>query len=251
MSNINNFNLIENAKESLEHAVGHLTTKSTPSPRDLKRAVLDVTHVIELLLKERLQRIHPAFIWEDVDLYPDESKSTVNTFAAVKRLKNIAGIEITEESFTTITEARKLRNKIEHFKFKLVDKVVQTIIGRLLSFIFDFSKKQLGLDWESEFRADGKWEILVSDYDFWKAHKLIIEKKMIDEHRDVVNCPECFALTFDLDLGECQICSFKDEVKECDSCGEQLPGSEFAIKSPREEPDVNICGNCFERHMRD
>lgn len=45
------FTLIENAKDSLAHAVDHLT-QAKPTTGDYKRAILDLSHATELLLKE-------------------------------------------------------------------------------------------------------------------------------------------------------------------------------------------------------
>lgn len=63
------FNLVENAKDSLAHAVEHLTGPEEPTPGDLKRAILDVAQVVELILEERVHRTHRAFIWENIDKY--------------------------------------------------------------------------------------------------------------------------------------------------------------------------------------
>ena len=86
------FNLIENAKDSLAHAVEHLTGSEKPAPSDLKRAILDVAHVVELLLKERVRRIHRAFIWENIDKYPSLKAQIIGTDKAVSRLLNLQGI---------------------------------------------------------------------------------------------------------------------------------------------------------------
>lgn len=64
------FDLINNARSSLIHAVGHLINPDGVTEHDLKYAIRDVAHVVELLLKERLRRIHEAFVWQDVDKYP-------------------------------------------------------------------------------------------------------------------------------------------------------------------------------------
>lgn len=154
------FGLIENAKESLEHAVDHLTRVRPVTPGDLKRAILDVTHVIELLLKEALYRVHPALIWEKIDEYPDEEKRTVSTELAVQRLEKIGKIKLSKENLEGIKTARKIRNNIEHYKFVFEEKETRLVIGKLLSMIFDFSKKRLALNWEDEFRKSRKWPIV-------------------------------------------------------------------------------------------
>ncbi|MBF0595192.1 MAG: hypothetical protein HQL22_09515 [Candidatus Omnitrophica bacterium] len=55
--------LLENARSSLRHAVMHLPETQGIMVEDYKYAIRDIVHTIELLFKEKLQRIHPAFIW--------------------------------------------------------------------------------------------------------------------------------------------------------------------------------------------
>ncbi len=56
------FDLINNAKDSLHHAVNHLTNSEGIGPGDIKLVIREVSQVVELLFKERLRQIHPAFI---------------------------------------------------------------------------------------------------------------------------------------------------------------------------------------------
>jgi len=71
------FDLISNAKDSLIHAVNHLTNPAGQTDGDFKIAIKDMYHVIELLLKEKLRQIHPAFIWTNIDKYPSDDTVTV------------------------------------------------------------------------------------------------------------------------------------------------------------------------------
>ena len=83
------FNLIENALDSLEHAIDHLTAKIDLAMSDYKRVITDLAHVAELLFKERLHMIHPAFILSNVDKYPSTSAHTVSAENALSRLKKL------------------------------------------------------------------------------------------------------------------------------------------------------------------
>ena len=125
------FDLIENAKESLEHAVDHLTRQTPPTPNDLKRAILDVAHVVELLLKQALQEIHPAFIWEKIDDYPNDEKRMVGAELALQRLIKIGGVNFRPETVEGIKSTRTIRNKIEHYKFVLEEKSTRLLISPL------------------------------------------------------------------------------------------------------------------------
>ena len=55
------FNLIENAKDSLDHSIDNIIDKSRPRDGCLKRVIQKLSHAVELVLKERLIREHPAF----------------------------------------------------------------------------------------------------------------------------------------------------------------------------------------------
>ena len=59
------FDLLGNAKDSFPQAVDMLVNDDVSSHHArLKQAILSAAHCIELLLKERLRQIHPAFVWE-------------------------------------------------------------------------------------------------------------------------------------------------------------------------------------------
>lgn len=234
------FDLINNAEDSLSHAVEHLTGPKGPQDGDIKRAIRDVYHAIELILKERLRRVHPAFMWQDVDKYLSSTANTVSVLKAVDRLTKIAGISLAEEAKKTLMDCKAIRDSIEHYEFQINFKEAQGIIGRMLSFIFDFSKQHLQLDLENIFRKDGRWESLIDIYEFWEAHSAIIEKRLEQEEKVVLDCPSCGAATFDVEESVCLLCGCKEDLVECNSCHEnvflekadciELPdGSEYTI----------------------
>jgi hypothetical protein len=91
---IQKLSLIENALYSLEHAISHLNTlPKTPTAGTFKRIILDISHVAELLFKERLRQIHPAFIFSDVDKYPLKTAHTITASDALQRLQKIGEVE--------------------------------------------------------------------------------------------------------------------------------------------------------------
>ena len=240
------FDLINNAKSSLRHAVEHLTNPDGVKEDDLKFAIRDVAHVVELLLKERLRHIHPAFIWQNVDKFPSSDAHTVDTNSAVRRLLKIGNINFDELDQKTIFTCRKFRNKVEHYEFELNTKEVEVIIGRMLSFIFNFSRKDLGLDLEKEFRSDDTWKALIEMYEFWEAHHIGVEKQLEDERKRVIECPSCGALTFDLETEKCALCDHTETVTKCDICDEELLDSEIEALEAGMGEEVLICKSCLE-----
>ena len=133
------FDLLANAKDSLAHAVSHLTEEGEPSAGRWKIAIREVAHVIELLLKEKLRRAHPALIWVKVDEYPSIDARTVGTDLAAARLTKMCGIAFPKSAIDTLEACRRLRNKIEHYEFQVEEAEARGIVGRMLSFIFTFS----------------------------------------------------------------------------------------------------------------
>lgn len=248
IKNITIFDLIENAKESLDHAIDHYTKSSPSLPNDLKRVLLDITHVVELLLKERLHRINPSLIWKNIDQYPDEKSETVSSDFAFRRLVKIGGLQFTENIKNVIDDAIELRNKIIHYKFRIEDKEAHVLIGKLMSFILDFSTKHLSLDWEEEFKQSPKWALMMKDRDLWIVHKPVIENRMIEENKITFECPSCDAQTFNLDSGDCELCGHNENVQECDECGEKFPDSLLNYFDGDDETGpVTICNGCYHK----
>jgi len=243
------FNLIENAKDSLAHAVEHLTGPEEPTVGDLKRVILDVTHVVELILKERIRKAHAAFIWENVDKYPSSAAQTIGTDRAVSRLLNLAGIALPDDSKKTLSACRRIRNSIQHFEFEIEPTEARAIVGRMLSFIFSFARSHLELDLETDFRGDDRWSTLIKIYEFWKAHSETLEEQLSKEGKSVCACPSCGARTFDLSCMKCALCGHMEDRVECGLCGEMVweSGAEIFV-IPK---GFAICQRCIDRYKAD
>ena len=252
------FDLINNAKDSLIHAVEHLTNPNRIKARDLKCAIRDVVHVVELLLKERLRRVHPSFIWQDIDKYPSSTTYIIGISRSVERLCKLAGVSFAKDSKKTISACKTIRNSIEHYEFQLDFKKTKGIIGRMLSFIFDFSKRHLELDLEKEFRSDTRWDELINLYEFWEAHSTTLEKQLSEQKKPVCNCPSCGAVTYDISESKCLLCGNTEELVECDECHNMV--NELETKTFDEvngDPESGVCGsyslticqNCIDRHI--
>jgi hypothetical protein len=247
------FNLIDNAKESLSHAVYHLTDSDQLSAGDLKRAVLDVAHVVELLLKERLRRIHPAFLWNDVDKYPSEKAFKVDTKTAIERLVKMAGVKLVDSDVKTIANCRGIRNDIEHYEFEIEPKEARVIIGKMLAFIFHFAKTHLDIDWVKEFKKDDRWKALIDMYEFWEQYSQTLGKQLQDAGKTVGDCPRCYAWTFVFEAMRCALCGHCEDQIKCEKCGELCWESDIEIISGIDgdqdtgpEPyEYSICKECL------
>jgi len=151
------FDLLANAVDSLYHAIDHLVPPGDEAvAKDCKRAILDVSHVVELLLKERLQREHPALIWRKVETYPSLDAQTVSVDEAIARLDSICSVKISDKDRAPISASKRLRNSIQHFHFSVTEKEAKVVIGKMLAFILDFSERELQYSIRVERKKPGR-----------------------------------------------------------------------------------------------
>lgn len=157
------FDLLSNARDSLDRAFELIAYGDQESEaRRCKQAVQAVAHAVELLLKERLRRLHPSLVWEQVDRYPNLNARTVGAEQAATRLQNIGGVDFTESDLELLRSLRATRNAIEHYKWTTTKHEADSILGRALEFAFHFAESELGvayLDYAAH--KDGTYQDLI------------------------------------------------------------------------------------------
>jgi len=212
------FNLIENALDSLEHAIEHLTRKRELTVGDYKRVITDLFHVAELLFKERLKQIHPAFVLLDIDKYPSATAFTVSSRHALQRLQKIGEIDFCKEDAAALEAIRIKRHEIEHYEFNISQKEAKILIGNVLVFIFRFSCDELGLDWSDRRIKDPSWRKLNEYAEFYEAQRKHVLDILLDADISIDECPLCKNETFDLEAEQCILCGYSEEVLKCTHC---------------------------------
>ncbi len=232
------FNLIENALDSLEHAIGHLTTQNSGNAGNYKRVILDLSHVAELLFKERLRMIHPAFVLSNVDKYPSSTAFTVSAVDALRRLQKIGGVDFKESDQAALKIIREKRNEIEHYEFTISEDEAKVVIGNVLVFIFRFSCDELGLDWADRRLNDPEWSKLNEYAEFYEAQKEHILETLFGSGLPTVDCPMCHNDTFDLEAEVCLLCGHREEVLQCVQCKSDY------LYSDVEYEDTGLCPKC-------
>ncbi len=202
------FDLLQNAVDSILQAIEVLVwPDSRSNSTRLKQALLSITHGIELLLKERLKRIQPSLIWEDVDRFPSIDARTVGLDKALHRLKNIGGLSFSEDELGMLRALKRTRNSIEHYEWKASSTEARVIAERALSFAIFFSEKHLSYDLRMHFRGDDTWEEL-----FQRCRALVSwhEKRVHSANPSLLkqglSCPHCGALTIPPQGGKCDVC---------------------------------------------
>lgn len=212
------FSLIENALDSLNHAILHLNDSTEIKIGDYKRVILDLAHVAELLFKERLRMIHPAFVFTNIDKYPSQNAHTVSAIDALIRLQKIANVEFNSEDNAALKTIIKIRNEIEHFEFSINENEARVVIGNVLVFLFKFASDEIGLDWTDRRIHDSSWRKLNEFAEFYEAQLSYLNEKLAEGMIQTQDCPLCHNDTFDMDSETCVLCGFQDEVKICDEC---------------------------------
>ena len=232
------FSLIENARDSLEHAIEHMTTDGDFQLGDYKRIIIDLSHVAELLFKERLRIILPAFILSNIDKYPSIKAHTVSAQLALERLQKLGGIEFRSVDASALKTIRLKRNEIEHYEFSINDKEAKIVIGDVLCFLFRFSGDELNLDWGNERLTNPKWTRLIEFTEFYEAQLAQISETLNEAGLSTLDCPICNNNTFDIESETCLLCGHSEEVLECDVCH-----SEY-LYSTVEYEEAGLCSDC-------
>lgn len=212
------FTLIQNALDSIGRVVELLAWQEGANEGSrLKQAILLTAHATELLLKERLRRIHPALVWEDVDKYPRLDARTVGVDKAIHRLKQIGNISLSESDAATVKSLRNTRNAIEHFSWQTSREEANAIVGQGLSFAIHFASAELQTDIAYRFRDDDTWNQLLNQHNaFARAHGQRIERVMLAEGKLVQECSFCNAMAQDMTTGACSLCGHWEPLRDSD-----------------------------------
>ena len=210
------FDLLNNAKDSIRQAVELLAFKDIGSNHErLKHAITSSAHCIELLLKERLRLINPAFVWENVDRYPSLEANTVKVDTAISRLKLIGKVVLSSNDERNLKSLRTTRNAIEHYEWRTSEKEAKIIVGNALSFAFEFAQNELAIDLASDFKNDDTWKMLLEElYEFASSHGKRLEARLRTRGEHPQCCDECGELTVPTRGGSCELCGHWQSIDE-------------------------------------
>jgi hypothetical protein len=207
------FSPFQNAKDSLETAIEIAAYEShRHESTQIKQAIQAIAHSIELLIKERLRRIHPAFLWEKVENYPSLDARTVTVDMAIQRLFSVGAIELHAADKLLLEKLRKKRNKIEHYAFDVDPSSEWPLILESLAFAIEFINQHLctyyidNLDSEEKLLQDlhAKKPSLASIIEQRKSRPATIRKEI---------CSECRAASLLVDESTCSLCGHYDHKR--------------------------------------
>lgn len=239
---MNKFNLIENASDSLEHALRHMGPIEENGLGNWKRIIVDLAHVVELLFKEKLRQINPAFVFTNIDKYPSQSQHTVSSELACKRLQKIGSIQFSEDDLNAIQTAREKRNEIEHFEFSISDREAKTLVGQVLLFVINFSDEYLDLDWKSKHLKENSFAVLHSYTEFYSNYLKAAYDRIDEEQIPTIKCTSCHNYTFDIENERCLVCSHDEEILSCKWCK-----TEYIVSACEYDEAASLCPECEEK----
>lgn len=213
------FDLLTNAIDSIDHAIELLAWKDEPNDaRRLKQAVLAVAHGVELLLKERLRKVHPVLIWENVDKFPSLSARTVTVDVALNRLMNIGGLEFLELDSQLIKSLRDTRNAIEHYAWIATKNEADQIIGQALGFALHFAKNELNYEFFGYHtrKDDTLQSLLEVNPEFATAFRERYEQHAKNSGEFNFLCYFCHTLAVNPSTGACRLCGHWNSLTDED-----------------------------------
>jgi hypothetical protein len=203
------FDLFGNALDSIETAIELVAWgDDQPQARRLKQAIQAVAHGVELLLKERLRRVHPSLTWENVDKYPNLNARTVGAEQALARLTGIGGLQFTQGEVEVVRSLRATRNAIEHYSWTTTQKEAEAIVGQALDFAFHFCKTELGHDFlgYASRKDDTIGALLAANPVLADAlARRVFAPRSVDEIQPL-QCLVCRAIAVDPTTKACRLC---------------------------------------------
>jgi hypothetical protein len=187
--------LYQNGIDSIKHAIEHYVDDSFQARR-YKYAILHLAQGVLLLLKERLRKEHPNFIFVDVATDPASGRfRTVDSEATVLRLRTIAGVDLETKSHAGLI--RKLtvrRNFIEHYAVDISRHEADSIIVQTIQFLQWFVHEELGSDFR-EAVGTNTWEKLLQIREYHTAEVTRAKREIAQEGLEALHCPTCDEIT--------------------------------------------------------
>lgn len=176
--------LYDNAIDSIKHAVEHYVSDQSESRR-YKYAILHLSQGVNLLLKERLSREHPNFIYVKVT----DKDTTIDVKEAIARLEKIANVNL--GSFKDIIlELVALRNRIEHYSVDIPKQQADSIIGRTIPFLVTFVQDEFNRSFTLQIGQDN-WQALLMIQDYLTSAVRGAEARIKSDGKKAYLCPKC------------------------------------------------------------
>jgi hypothetical protein len=229
--------ILDSANEFLVQALRDYKSKK------LNFAVVHAVTAIELLLKERLARIHPMLVFEKIDTPKSDKSKTVSLQNIPTRLMNF-GVALEGQDIELIYLLKQWRNDVVHHMPCFDQSLASKKLERLFDFFVTFSRVELKHPLKNILPPD-LFKLANTILDDWK-HEIARAQKTAAETGQVLSntCPSCGAvavLSSDSAGGVCcHLCGAEHYcVKQCSRCGRTALGK-FSFS------DAHVCVECVK-----
>jgi len=160
--------LLENAVDSLSEALAKFEEGDGGEPKAFKFAVLHMAHFVELIFKHHIASKHPLLIYREPFSAKIDKNKTITLWDAINFINNEAADTVSPALKKDLEWLKRLRNDIEHHKFKMEVPEARITIGRLFRSVMEFLETHTNIELKSLISESTMkpFQILSSEYEF-------------------------------------------------------------------------------------
>jgi hypothetical protein len=160
--------LLENAIDSLAEALAKFEEGDSGEPKAFKFAVLHMAHFVELVFKHHIASKHPLLIYKEPFSAKVDRNKTITLWDAINFINNEASDTVSPALKKDLDWLKRLRNEIEHHKFKMEVPEVRSTIGRLFRSVVEFLENHTDIELESLIPDSTMetFQVLSNEYEF-------------------------------------------------------------------------------------
>ena len=160
--------LLENAVDSLSEALAKFEEGDGGEPKAFKFAVLHMAHFVELIFKHHIASKHPLLIYREPFSAKIDKNKTITLWDAINFINNEAADTVSPALKKDLEWLKRLRNDIDHHKFKMEVPEVRITIGRLFRSVMEFLETHTNIELKSLISESTMkpFQVLSSEYEF-------------------------------------------------------------------------------------
>lgn len=233
MTQRHQLDLLDNAIDSLNEALTKYQQAKAGDVKAYKFCVLHLSHFLELVLKHYVTLAHPLLIYKNpfAKDFNDESL-TIGLQEAINFLRN-EGKDLSEQFLKDITWLKKLRNRIEHYKFDMEVADVEATIGRLVHAFVEFDQAHANIELD-DLIDSGQYDLFLELADNYDMNLKKAENEVDDACRENRGDP-------DFNVYHCDQCDHDTMIPNSDS----ETGYRCTFCGSEESGDMEVrCGLC-------
>lgn len=263
--------LLENAIDSLVEALAKFEEGDAGEPKAFKFAVLHMAHFVELVFKHHIAGKHPLLIYKEPFAAKVDRNKTITLWDAVNFINNEAADTVSSALKKDLEWLKRLRNEIEHHKFKMEVPEVRATIGRLFRSVLEFLEIHTEIELESLIPDSimETFQVLSDEYEF-KVRTALKEAEDFEAANPIdcrdpdarpvrLDCENCGNSTLVRNYGSdtgyrCLVCDNEDGdnvPSGCDICGVSTTQGELEAWELEDEKYEYRCYYCSGRYRAD